>query len=1015
MRKIKRINHNLAYGKKPQKSQKLNKFEMGKNANHIISHIKKKKLWLIGMGLIFLFIGTYIQLATSPNSINNSTFQKSGKTNLHSEKTTNSQTTIPQPSITEERFPNQHQILYDPGFDKLEGTSEWQKAETEDVDDVGGALTGENASLTTEGDSDSYYFEADPLDPDWIVTENPDFPTFPDNHSTDANGFNISHFWYETPDQTPSIHWDYNISLPTNLSDYKITDFSLNATVNGSVVGDGDGTNEGIDVAGDGIEQHATYDYARYYVLISDIPKEKEYELAFYQTVDLGSDADGQTSNLEDTFMNVLSKESLILYLESVLNTDHQNFTISLGIRLWCEDSWHTDIDTWHYIRINSFNMSISWERKINQLSSISWDQTGKMINKTYYEELYPDSTVNIEIDNATLDFDYAIDTLWPTSSLNSELKYYIDNYEHIEGLNLQNASLNVQSAKGTSGYDVKSLIPINKNITFEIKLHIADNFELGQIITLTLDNITLNVGYTAVIKTPDRDSTFSTVGSPDTSIIWNETFSIDFNYTDSSTGEGIESAEVDVIWVDDYIIEELTGANAGIYRIMANTSATLAPDIYTLQVSIKGTYYDQQTLQLGINIIGRQTITSVFLNMQNVTESPVINVPIKNQVNLTGIYAERGTNEPLIDANVSLIGSSIDEEDYEYSESENQYEFLINSTGLGLGTHLISFYANYQNYQQGYALIRIEVIERTSMLDIYINETQLTGSNKIEMEIMETLEIAVGMKDKQTNKYINDASMAINSPMEEEAEAIQKGDFFVFNLDSQDFGLGVHFISMIGEHAYYEDSVYTIQLEIEQISTDISTLEGNISYVIEPETSIALNLTLRESKSQKVIEDAFVTYSWQYGSGEAIAKEGYYQIPMENVKEGSYTVYITVSKGPNYDFDTFEISLVAAYPSDSQGGLPTWALYIFGGTLVGLAGLFYRYQKVWKYPKVIQKIHKVKKSLKKGMTNISDFEFSSRNETMAKSFMDLNKNPKSAKNFKHIKDKYIQSSQLKK
>ena len=80
--------------------------------------------------------------------------------------------------------------------------------------------------------------------------------------------------------------------------------------------------------------------------------------MAYYQTVDLGQNS-GPILTLADTNMINVPDETLIFYLSSVLNADNYNFTITLGIRIWCEDNaGFYDYDDINYSRIKYFNLT---------------------------------------------------------------------------------------------------------------------------------------------------------------------------------------------------------------------------------------------------------------------------------------------------------------------------------------------------------------------------------------------------------------------------------------------------------------------------------------------------------------------------------------------------------------------------------------------------------------------------------------------------------------------------------
>ncbi|MFX1599823.1 MAG: hypothetical protein ACFFB6_04435, partial [Promethearchaeota archaeon] len=208
---------------------------------------------------------------------------------------------------------------------------------------------------------------ADPPDSEnWTAKKNNAFPIFPDNFGIDSEGCYISHEWDESVNasrNTPSIHWERNVSIFEDMSYFKITSASVNAIVNATVHAN-NGINAGVDCPGDSVDQGFIFDYIRFYILISDLEKVQNYEIASFQTIDLGDDTAGTYDILPDTFMNTVSQEALEFYIGNVLETDHHNFTITLGMRIYCEDNYLLDdIDYWDNLRIKSFNLTFTYEK----------------------------------------------------------------------------------------------------------------------------------------------------------------------------------------------------------------------------------------------------------------------------------------------------------------------------------------------------------------------------------------------------------------------------------------------------------------------------------------------------------------------------------------------------------------------------------------------------------------------------------------------------------------------------
>ncbi|MFX1496750.1 MAG: hypothetical protein ACFFBH_04415 [Promethearchaeota archaeon] len=325
-----------------------------------------------------------------------------------------------------------------------------------------------------------------PLSSNWTRVHNPEFPAYPDTATINSGGCYVSHQWAEYADQSPSVNWDRNVSMPIDMSDYIITSASLTAIVNGSV-------DVNVEAPGDSATDHYTWDYARFYVLLSDLSKSKKYEIAHYQTVDLGKDGPPAITQLNDTLMTTVSENDLKFYLTSVLSSDFQNFTITLGIRIWCEDNRLSDQDDWNYLYINSCSLTFTYQKKVDQRSSASWNQIGDRI-----------SGQNVSIVDGNLQFKYKIDQLWPMElSTNSRLNILINNNTLLENIKLITATSTFQDAKA-GGFDVTRLILKDVNISLSIELFLGDTFPLDHNFTISITDVYLRIIYTEFV--PERE-----------------------------------------------------------------------------------------------------------------------------------------------------------------------------------------------------------------------------------------------------------------------------------------------------------------------------------------------------------------------------------------------------------------------------------------------------------------------------------------------------------------------------
>lgn len=332
----------------------------------------------------------------------------------------------------------------------------------------------------------------------WFSMKESVLSVLPDNIGLDEYGFWADNEYDETVDQSrnnPIIHWKKNVTLPVDMSDYIITATNLSAIFNATADINLETPTDTLLDSG----YAAEYDHARFFVLVSDLENIESYELAFNQTVDLGIGTWGRTgtggqNSVNDTEMTPLVDDDLAFFLSRVLSHDNRNFTFTLGIDIYCEDNYPgLEIDSWYSLRIKSCNLSFSYEKIIDQFTTVSWNQACDKISDL---SEYP-----VEVNSAFLNFYYKIDQDWPSnSSPNSRLEVLINNNKIPEVIGLDSATTSFQQAK-VGGFEVSNLITDDVNVS--LQLYLADEFRLANNVTISIDNVSLIISYTIFEPNP--------------------------------------------------------------------------------------------------------------------------------------------------------------------------------------------------------------------------------------------------------------------------------------------------------------------------------------------------------------------------------------------------------------------------------------------------------------------------------------------------------------------------------
>ena len=317
-------------------------------------------------------------------------------------------------------------------------------------------------------------------------------------YGIDDDGAWCSHWWWEgeaggQPKNTPRMHWKTNVSLPVDMSDYIITSLSFNAIINASVDPDIDTPNDIWARPGVAINQFETYDYAQFYVEIStlDIDELNTYRIAFNQTRLLGN----ESLLLYDIegFIGAYEEQAIIDAINNVLIVDpgHNNFTIVLGIYMYCEDNNSgTDRDHWDDLRFKFLNLTFSYEKKIDQFTSGSWAQ-----------DLDEISGSNVQITDANLKFKYKIDQNWTESSQNSQIRTYINERKFDQTLSLIEYIYSDEFTEAE--FDITEILLPYENFTLSIQVFLAEDFALENNITISITDVYLYISWTETSSEP--------------------------------------------------------------------------------------------------------------------------------------------------------------------------------------------------------------------------------------------------------------------------------------------------------------------------------------------------------------------------------------------------------------------------------------------------------------------------------------------------------------------------------
>ena len=657
------------------------------------------------------------------------------------------------------------QWIKNPTFESpIEPTWFWENGTEGDNSDVLAVPTPGQADYKVIGEEKSvtliYGTPNSSTSPGWKIFNNSDFLP-PYNVEMNSSGAYINHNLDESsgPGQVnnfPSVHFKKNVSMPIDMSDYVITNVSIDVVFNASVDINVDSYNDWNQSGNTPYIDQDKFiigDSANFYVELSDLSNSYPFRVAEFETRDLalgeGDLVDPDILNITDTELNYADEQDLVAALNSALETDHQNFSITLGLDIYCEDNkagGGGDQDYWNYLIFKTFNITVSYIKKIDQSTTLSWNQIGNKINGS-----------NHQITDANLNFQYLIDQNWSTLAPLSELRVFVNNKSFNEGIiKLSSFNSTYQDLK-VGGIDVTSLISTDVNISISIELYLKDAFTLNSNITISIDNVYLNISYIETF--PDYDTDFrlllngnNKTSNPVFQLPLNSLLNISFKYLNQSKNH-ITNATIQLEGeVTGALGENITFQQ---YDIAINTS-DLGIGISILTIVAQKNNYETQNVQIFVEVTERITELQLYIDGNLTTDKSTISAKFNEIINVSIYYQDNETKKHISGANVNLLGTG------RLNETNNYYNITLNTTTLDKGVNIFTIYAQLDNYQPQSIQFFIEAFDRETELVLKVNNSQKFDGDTIQVNFNEFINISVYYKDNFTKEHITGASVSL-------------------------------------------------------------------------------------------------------------------------------------------------------------------------------------------------------------------------------------------------------------
>lgn len=739
------------------------------------------------------------------------------------------------------------------------------------------------------GDDQTKEISAPLNDGTWVKMKN-DIFLYPDTAIITSEGCYVDHQYDESVNQSRnyhSVHWKKNISMGIDMSKYSIKSASLEAIFNATV-------NTNVDVANDGISpQFGIGDFATFYVLISDLDFTNPYRVANNRTSTLGQDFPPITT-IGDKPIETVDEEDIITALSSSLDKDpdHANFTITLGIDIYCEDNFGTDRDYWDALMIKTLNLTFSYKRNVEQFSSVSWNQEGNTISGS-----------NIHVSDANLKFRYRIDQNWPTSlSPFSEIRIIINNNQNPETVRLSSATTSWQDAK-VGGFDVTNLIEKEVNITVSLQVFMANTFSLDSNITISIDDVYLNITYVETFADYGTETqlfleSVNKTLDPFLQVVLGNTVNITVKYLENQTRTHISGATVQLT---GKVSGQIGESSQQYTRVIDSTN--LGVGIWSLTATAQKSNYETQIISFFVKVVDHPTELQLFVDDVNKTLDPTVDIKYNEVMNITVFYRDSVTDQHINEANVTITSLG------DIPEDNEQYTIIINSNTLSFGFNVLTINAQSENYSSQMMQLYVEVYERATTFELEVDEQPKLNDDPIQIEVNTIVNLTVFYKDDETGAHLTGALVTLISI----GNFTEIGNQFNYTLDSNDLSLGFNVLTIVAQFGNYQTQNFQIYVEVFNIASNL-TLKVDGKYIgalktIQVEVNQFKNFTVFyiNNETHQHISGATVSLNWD--NFTETGSQYYYNLDTndQHLKQG-ITVLTIEAQFNNYQSQTIQI-----------------------------------------------------------------------------------------------------------
>ncbi|NVM37834.1 MAG: hypothetical protein HWN81_19740 [Candidatus Lokiarchaeota archaeon] len=317
--------------------------------------------------------------------------------------------------------------------------------------------------------------------------------------------------------------------------------------------------------------------------------------------------------------------------------------------------------------------------------------------------------------------------------------------------------------------------------------------------------------------------------------VIDDRVINIKVSFNDKVDDTAIENAIVYTNFSDQ--IQYFSEISPGFYLFEFNATEA-DPGNNTLTVYANASFYVNNVLNITVDVVKETTLT---------VETDFFTVSWNQNFTVHFNYTEK--NDPGVGVNTSDI--SIDWVGYYLKQtSPGRYELTCNTSAysaLTLQSFIITI--NAYKYQAQSVLIRVQINELGSILELYLNGIKAAVNDKIVIDLYEQVNITAKYRDSLSSNHLSNASVRVvgGGLSENLTENTQLQQYSIV-ISGSEFGQTVDTLSLFAKKENYDQQIIPFLVEVTEKKTELQLFFNGINKTNDPLLELPISAPLNIS-----------------------------------------------------------------------------------------------------------------------------------------------------------------------